>query len=292
MGYTITKSGISDFYLSIHYGKVAPKKEKKGIFEWVANAFLFIGPFFIPATMLLICIYFLTTDAFNVITPTYFIDLKYTFAGQINIFGASLYDFSSTFFTLLFNINLFHPGHFGFILLLIFLGMGIRPSYIGEKKQRKVDMIYDLHNIWSLITHKPIYILILFSMSYLFFYISLSLNTNWYVALFSIFGWLSIIAIVSLILADIILLFIKITDELPGRWRLIPFLSMPLLYTIFRIPFYLLKIKIPLSIPLILTILSTILITYVLLVKKTNKFKTKNHIKLFKKKKKKDEKDE
>ena len=49
LGYTIKKSGISDFYISVNYGRVAPKKEKKGIFEWISNAFLFIGPFFLPA---------------------------------------------------------------------------------------------------------------------------------------------------------------------------------------------------------------------------------------------------
>ena len=32
LGYTVTKSGISSVYISVNYGKVAPKKEKKGIF--------------------------------------------------------------------------------------------------------------------------------------------------------------------------------------------------------------------------------------------------------------------
>ena len=58
LGYTVTKSGISNFYISINYGKVAPKKEKKGIFEWMSNSFLFIGPFFIPSLLLLICFFF------------------------------------------------------------------------------------------------------------------------------------------------------------------------------------------------------------------------------------------
>jgi hypothetical protein len=29
LGFTVTKSGISDFYISVDYGRVAPKKEKK-----------------------------------------------------------------------------------------------------------------------------------------------------------------------------------------------------------------------------------------------------------------------
>lgn len=29
LGYTVTKSGISSFYVSVNYGKVAPKKEKR-----------------------------------------------------------------------------------------------------------------------------------------------------------------------------------------------------------------------------------------------------------------------
>ncbi len=58
LGYTVTRSGISNFYISVDYGKVSPKKEKKGIFEWLSNAFLFIGPFFIPALLHLICTVF------------------------------------------------------------------------------------------------------------------------------------------------------------------------------------------------------------------------------------------
>ena len=62
LGYTVTKSGISDLYLSVNYGKVAPKKEKKGFFEWVSNAFLFIGPFFIPACLLLLFLFFMMNN--------------------------------------------------------------------------------------------------------------------------------------------------------------------------------------------------------------------------------------
>jgi len=283
LGYTITKSGISDFYISIDYGRVAPKREKTGIFEWISNAFLFIGPFFLPAVLLLIYVYF-SPVTFEVVTPSQLLEIKYTFAGQINTFGSSLYSFSTSFFHIFFNIDLFHPGHLGFLLLLIFLGMGMRPSYIGEKKQEKVDMFYDLKNIWSLIRHRPLYIIILFLLAYILFYISLIFNQNWYVALFSIFGWLSIIAIVSLVVSTLILLLIKTTDEIPGKIKLLPYLTIPVFYVLMRMMFFYYPIENSNMISLAVMIISTILITYLLLRLKTNKFKSKRDIKSLKKK--------
>lgn len=284
LGYTVTKSGISDFYLSISYGRVAPKKEKKGIFEWISNAFLFIGPFFIPAGLLLICLIFLMQKGFEIVTPSELIGVKYTFAGQITTFGTSLYVFSNNFFTFLLNMDLLHPAHFGFMILIIFLGMGIRPSYIGEKKQKKVDMLYDLRNIWQLISHKPLYVALLFLVSYLFFYISLIFNQNWYVALFSIFGWLSIISIVSIFIANILLFLIKITDELPGYWRFLPYITIPFTYFLMRLLFLYFPTEFTNTASILVTIIFTILVTLLLLRYKTNKFKTRTHIKLFKKK--------
>ena len=58
LGYTVTKHGISAFYVSVHYGKVSPKKKKTGVFEWLSNGFLFLGPFFIPPFLLLLCLVF------------------------------------------------------------------------------------------------------------------------------------------------------------------------------------------------------------------------------------------
>jgi len=275
LGYTVTKSGISEFYISVNYGKVSPKKQKKGIFEWLANAFLFIGPFFIPAFLLLMCLFLLMNGGFEISTPLELVGLKYTFAEQIITFGKSVNIFSQYFFGFLFSIDLLHPGHFGFFLLLIFLGMGIRPSYIGEEKRQKVNMIYDLKNIWSLIIHKPLYVIILFLMSYSFFYISFAFGQNWYVALFSIFGWLSIISIVALIIADILLLFIKITDELPGRWRLLPHLTIPISYALARVLFFFLPFEFSNSASLLIMIFSTVMVVFLLLKRKTNKFKTK-----------------
>jgi len=275
LGYTVTKSGISEFYISVNYGKVAPKKQKKGIFEWLANAFLFIGPFFIPAFLLLICLFFLMGSGFEISTPLELVELKYTFAEQIITFGKSIHAFSQYFFGFLFSVDLLHPGHFGFFLLLIFLGMGIRPSYIGEEKRQKVDMMYDLKNIWSLIIHKPLYIFILFLMAYLFFYISFSFYQIWYAALFSIFGWLSIISIAALVIADMILLLIKIADELPNGWRLLPYLTIPVSYILARVLFFFFQSEFSNSISLLIMICSTVIVVILLLKHKTNKFKTK-----------------
>ena len=275
LGYTVTKSGISEIYISVNYGKVSPKKQKKGIFEWLANAFLFIGPFFIPAFLLLICLFLLMGGGFEISTPLELVELKYTFAEQIITFGKSIHVFSQYFFGFLFSIDLLHPGHFGFFLLLIFLGMGIRPSYIGEEKRQKVDMMYDLKNIWSLMTLKPLYIIILFLMSYLLFYVSFAFDQNWYVALFSIFGWLSIISIVALVIADILLLLIKITDELPDGWRLLPYLTIPISYVLARSIFFFFPNDFSNGISLLVMICSTVAVVVLLLKRKTNKFKTK-----------------
>ena len=196
LGYTVTKSGISNFYISVDYGKVDPKKQKKGIFEWTSNAFLFVGPFFIPSLLLTLLFIFISERTINIAQS-----VEYGFAeGMIN-FGTNLHSFSENLILFLIDIDLLHPPHIAFLLLLIFLGMGIRPSYIGEEKQKKVNMLYDLNNIKIHIFQQPLYIFILVILAYIFSYIAVLLNANWYVLLFSIFGWLSIIAIVSILIA-------------------------------------------------------------------------------------------
>ena len=287
LGYTVTKSGISDFYISINYGKVAPKKQRKGIYEWISNGFLFVGPFFIPAFLLLLALFFMLNDAFVITTPSELIDIKYTFAGQFSTFAVSLHSFSSKFFEFLVNIDLFHPAHFGFIFFMIFLGLGMRPSYIGQEKPEKIDMLYDLKNIWNHIRHKPLYVVILFLISYIFFYLSFFLNQDWYVALFSIFGWVSIISIVALIIGNSILLLIRTTDLIEGRKRLIPYFILPFSYIMIRLLFFYFPIDYINTISLITMILVTALVTYLLIRPKTNKFKTKLNIKKSKKKDKK-----
>jgi hypothetical protein len=278
LGYTVTKSGISSFYISISYGKVAPKKEKKGVFEWMSNVFLFIGPFFIPSTLLLICLFFLMDQGFNITSTT-----SYTFSGVLIVFGTNLYTFSEGFISFLSNIDLLHPAHLGFLILIIFLGFGTRPSVIGEKKQEKVDMLYDLKNIRYNILHKPRYIIILVIIVYLISYISVLAKQNWYVALFSILGWLSIIAIISLIVSHMIIILIKNSDEIPGLWKLIPYLTIPTTYIFFRTLFFLYPHMYSKSFSLLGMILSTVLVLFLLLKYRTDKFKTISDMKTLKK---------
>ena len=283
LGYTVTKSGISSFYISINYGRVSPKKEKKGVFKWFSNVFLFIGPFFIPASLLFICIYFLVKNSFAISTPVEVAGLEYTFAGQLITFGTNLYTFSERLFGFLYNIDLLNPVHFGFILLLIFLGLGIRPSYIGEKKREKVDMMYDLKNIKNNILQKPLYIIILFLIAYILFYISFLFKQSWYVLLFSIFGWLSIISIVALVITYTILLLIKTTDEIPGYMRYIPYILMIVSYILARLVFFFFPVDFTNSASLLIMILSAILSAFLLPKYKTRKFKNKTDIKSLKK---------
>lgn len=283
LGYTITKSGISEFYLSINYGKVAPKKERKGIFEWISNGFLFIGPFFIPALLIFISLFFLLNNGLEISIPGQFLNSKYTFIGQINTFTASLFSFANSFFGFLANIDLLHPVHIGFLILMIFLAMGIRPSYIGEPKQKKVTMLYDLKNIWKLITFKPLYLIILLLIFYILFYISLYLNQSWYIGLFVVLGWLSIVSIISILIANMILLLIYLTDNIYGKIRFLPFIVLVLSYSLLRIFFFYIPIKNTNIISLLVMGLSTIIVTIFLYKTKTNKFKTNVDIKSSKK---------
>ena len=287
LGYTITRSGISKFYVSVDYGKVSPKREKKGIFEWLSNGFLFWGPFFIPAFLLLFCLFFLTEGIYDISIPKEFLDLKYTFGGQIITFGSSLYNFSSKLLSFLFNIDLLNPPHLGFLFLLIFLGLGIRPSYIAEKTKRKVNMFYDLSNIKNHILHKPLYIPLIFLIAYIFFYISFLLNQDWYVMIFSMFGWLSIVSIVAIIIANLLIIMIEVTDAIPKYWRLLPYLSIIISYILLRVLFFVIQdkfyVEFYLSVSLLGAIATTFIVTFVLLKYKTNIFKSKSNMKKLKK---------
>lgn len=281
LGYTVTKSGISQFYLSVDYGKVAPKKEKKGLFEWLANVFLFIGPFFIPPFLLLLCLPFLLQNGFVLIEQT-----AYTFSDNLLVFGANLQYFSSAFFGFLATIDLFHPSHLGFFLFLIILGMGIRPSYIGQPKKQKVNILYDLKNIRYNVLHKPLYIFFFFLFCYILSYIAVLFQLNIYVALFSILGWLSIIAITSLFIAQLLLHLLRVTDTLEGVFKYLPYITLIASYVLIRILLFFFPVPYITSIALIVMIASTIVVTFVLLYLKTNIFKFRFTMNSKKKKKK------
>lgn len=269
LGYTVTMSGITRFYITVDYGEVKPKKQKKGVKEWFSNAFLFIGPFFIPAFLLFLMLIFLLERGISFVPQS-----TYGFAEGAAIFGENLYQFSFHFFSFLATIDFLHPAHLGFFLLLLLLGLGIRPSYLGKKPREKVDLLYDLKNIRYNVLHKPLYIIIFFLCAYILFYLSVLFQQNWYSALFSILGWLSIISIVSLLLAHALLFLIKIVDTLPSLWKMICYFSIPSVYIVSRALFYFYPLPMIRSISLAITIIVNVLLITMLLYRYTNTFKT------------------
>ena len=95
----------------------------------------------------------------------------FTFGNQLIEFGENLFSFATEFVTFLAQLDLFHPAHLGFLILLLFFGLGIRPSYILKEKTMKIDMIYDLKNIKTHLFQRPLYIVSIFVFIYAFFYI-------------------------------------------------------------------------------------------------------------------------
>jgi small-conductance mechanosensitive channel len=275
LGYTVTRSGIAHFQVSVNYGKVSPKKEKTGVFEWISTSFLLLGPFFIPAGILLLCSYFVMSTGFVIPKP-----VTYTFAESLAQFETALFTFAEGFLRFLGSIDLFNPVHIGFLLLLFFFGMGIRPSYMGEERKEKINMISDLKNIKNHLIQKPLYLLILLLFIYLFFYLSLFLGRRWYLAGFIIFGWIALIAIISILLTFLLLLLIKATDSIARRWNMLPFLTVPFSYTLARLFFLYFPIDQIETISLLIMLFSTLIVTILLIkYKKTNRFKTASKMK-------------
>jgi hypothetical protein len=97
--------------------------------------------------------------------------------------------------------------------------------------------------------------------------------------LFSIFGWLSIIAIAALFIAHLIILLIKTVDEIPGYWKYLPYLAIFISYPLMRTLFYFFPIEYLESISLFIMIISALVIVLILLKYKTNKFKTATKMK-------------
>jgi hypothetical protein len=275
LGYTVTRSGIAMFHVTVNYGTVEPKKEKTGVFEWIATSFLLLGPFFIPAGLVLLYSVVVIGNAF--VFPA---AVQYTFVESITNFSISISTFTSHFLEFLIHIDLLNPIHIGFLFVLLFFGLGIRPSYIGEERKAKIDMIYDLKNILYHLRKKPVYLLVIIIGLYLFYFLSLFLSQNWYMALFSVFGWISVTALIALLLTYLLLFLIKVTDGIRGRWKAVSFLSIPLSYIIARVIFLYYPVKPVDSISLFLMVLSTGIVTILLIkYKKTNRFKTATKMK-------------
>lgn len=277
LGFTVTRSGIAQFKITIHYGKVKPKKHREGIFEWISNTFLFIGPFFIPSFLLFIYLILIATITFPLNPPA---SMEFfTFGNQLIGFGENLFSFATEFLGFLATLDLFNPIHLGFFFLFLFFGLGIRPSYILKEKTTKIDMIYDLKNIKTHLFQRPLYIIPPIVSTYLFYFITMLLNVNWYTLFFSFLGWLSIIATLALVIAHFVILFIQITDEIKGIWHYVPLLSLPISYVSFRILFFFIKIPNDLGFSLLFMCITTGVIILLLYRFKTNKFKTKAKMK-------------
>ncbi|MBU0496346.1 MAG: hypothetical protein KKG04_00120 [Candidatus Thermoplasmatota archaeon] len=277
LGYTVTRSGIGEFRLTTDYGTVAPRRKKEGVFEWISNSFLFIGPFFIPPLLLLLFALLLIPPGIPL--KEIFTIESLTFGQQLIGFGENLFSFSTSFFSLIITLDLFHPAHLGFLILLIFLGLGIRPSYIIKQKTFKVDMVYDLNNIKNHILQHPFYLISVFIGIYLFYYLSVILLANWYLSLFSLFGWLSIIAISALLLAHLIILLISYTDAIKHPWRILPYIMLPLSYITSRIILIFFPVEPINTIALAAMSITTLVITLLLHRRRTNNFKTKTKMK-------------
>jgi len=275
LGYTVTRSGIAAFQVSVSYGTVEPKKEKKGVFEWVARSFLLFGPFFIPAGLVLLVSYFVIGRGFVFPSP-----VQYTFVESLTSFWVSLSTFANEFLGFLVNIDLLNPLHIGFLLVLLFFGLGIRPSYIGQERKEKIDILYDLIHIKDHLVEKPLYILVILLLLYVFYMSSLFLNPAVYIGLFTIFGWMSLTAIIAILLTFPVLLLIRATDEIRPHWKIIPFLTVVVSYVLIRVFFIYFPTKQVERVSLLVMLLSMVLITIFLIkYKRTNRFKTATKMK-------------
>jgi hypothetical protein len=275
LGYTVTRSGIAAFQVSVNYGKVEPKKEKKGVFEWVARSFLIFGPFFIPAGLVLLISYFIIGKGFVFPTP-----VQYTFVESLTGFWGSLSTFAEEWLGFLVNIDLLNPLHIGFLFVLLFFGLGIRPSYIGQERKEKIDIFYDLRHMKDHLVEKPLYIVVIILFLYVFYMLSLFFNPVVYIGLFTIFGWMSLTAIIAILLTFPVLLMIRATDEIQPHWKLIPLVTLVVSYVVARVFFIYFPTKEVERVSLLVMLLSTILITLVLIkYKRTNRFKTATKMK-------------
>jgi len=274
LGYTVTRSGIATFHVTVNYGTVEPRKEKTGVFEWIATSFLLLGPFFIPAGLALLFSVVVIGNAF--VFPA----SSYSFVESLMNFGISIITFVQRFFNFLIHMDLFNPLHIGFLFVLWFFGLGIRPSYVGEERKAKIDMIHDLKNIFYHLTKKPLYILVIILGLYAFYFLSLFLKQNWYMALFSVFGWISLTAIIALLLTYLLLFLIKLTDHIRGWWKAVSYLTVPVSYVIVRMIFLYYPVRQGDSFSLLLMMVCTFIVTILLIkYKKTNRFKTATKMK-------------
>jgi len=274
LGYTVTRSGIATFHVTVDVGTVEPKKEKTGVFEWVATSFLLFGPFFIPAGLVLLFSFFVIGNGFA------YPAVPSSFVQSLIFFGNSIGIFTLRFASFLIHMDLFNPLHVLFLVVLLFFGLGIRPSYIGDERKAKIDMIHDLKSILGHLRQKPLYLLVIILVMYGFYFLSLLLGQGWYMGLFTILGWLSVTAIMALLLTYLLLLLVKSTDHIRGWWKAGAYLSIPVSYVAGRILFVYRPVPQPESMALLFMVVMTSLVTILLIkYKRTNRFKTASKMK-------------
>ena len=228
LGYTLTGIGVGEFSLSIRNAKVLPKKEKRGFPSILAKIFLLFGPFFIPPLILFLILLPFTSEVE--------IMKCYTFSTALLSFVSLLQQYGMNFLTIIVNLDLFNPFHLMFLIAVILVGLGIRPSFI-EEEERRYGMIDDLLKIRDFFISHPKFILIFFVSIYILFYILYFLKLPYYVLIFSFFGWLSLISIVSLLIASFFVFLIMVSDRLPSFKRYIPLLVFILSYISLRVTF-------------------------------------------------------
>ncbi|KAA0008211.1 MAG: hypothetical protein DRN01_00395 [Thermoplasmata archaeon] len=269
-GYTLTGIGVAEFSLSVDDSRVSPKRERKGVPEWIANLFLTLGPFFIPSFVVFLLLLF-SPDVYAVLSNLV-VDDSFTFSGMLISFGSLLHQFGVAFLTFLINLDLFNPFHVGFLVLFLFFGLGIRPSYIGEER-RRVSMLYDLSMIKKMLTNHPVYVIATIAVIYIIFYLFFLLKVQFYVIFFSFLGWLSIIAIVAILAAHVLVMMFRVSDLLPSYKRFLPFVVPVVSYIILRLFFLVFPTSLQYSLSLVLTVVATVVVSILLLEFETNKLK-------------------
>ena len=264
-GYTLTGIGVSEFSISVNDSKVSPKKEKEGFYAWFANAFLALGPFFIPPFMVF-CI-LLASGSIHLNLSK---DVTYTFAGMMLQFSSTLADLSYGFVKLVASLDLFNPFHLAFLIILIATGLGIRPSYI-EGGAKKLSILHDLYMIKNLLVNHPKYLLIVLATFYLFFLVTYWLHIPLYATLFSVLAFLSIIAIISMFFVHFLILILYTSDKLHSYKRFVPIFVPLISYVPLRLVFV--NFDFGLTLSLVLSLLITV-VTCVLIIRGvTNKLK-------------------
>jgi hypothetical protein len=180
---------------------------------------------------------------------------SYTFSEMLISFGSLLFQFGSRFLILLANLDMFNPFHLAFAVLILLIGLGIRPSYIGEGR---VGMLHDLSTIKRLMLAHPLYFILVLAVLYALSIALFLLKIPLYVLLFAFFGWLALIAIFAILLAHFVVFVIRTSDGLPSFKRFLPFFIPIISYAILRSLFLLFPSNLSNSVSLLSTILITL----------------------------------